>query len=314
MASNVRWLSIDLIDRDGSTQSRSAIRHETVDEYAAILKSKVEYPFPPIVVFQDAKTGECFIGDGWHRFLACVASDTPNVRAEVHKGTRRDAILHAVGANAEHGIKRSNDDKRKAVGMLLSDPQWSKGSNRWIAGVAKVSEAFVRALKKEMGVKSTQAVGMDGRTRDAPQKKETAHMRSLANEGGEQSQADEPLDPNDPEAYDPAEDPEVTPQPPDPQKVSRGVARTRHTDVLSEIGRMIREAKRLYLKEAAIEPDGRYLRAEGVETRMKQLLDSASGKIEMLKPSSKCHDCLGAGCKKCKLTGWILCTTATAKK
>ncbi|EWY35857.1 hypothetical protein N825_32650 [Skermanella stibiiresistens SB22] len=42
-------------------------------------------------------------------------------------GSRRDAVPHAVGANARHGLPRSNADKRDAVMILLKDPEWLGG-------------------------------------------------------------------------------------------------------------------------------------------------------------------------------------------
>ena len=47
------------------------------------------------------------------------------ISADVREGSRRDAILYAVGANASHGLKRTNRDKRNAVMVLLKDPEWS---------------------------------------------------------------------------------------------------------------------------------------------------------------------------------------------
>jgi hypothetical protein len=44
------------------------------------------------------------------------------ISADVREGSRRDAILYAVGANASHGLKRTNRDKRNAVRVLLKDP------------------------------------------------------------------------------------------------------------------------------------------------------------------------------------------------
>lgn len=38
---------------------------------------------------------------------------------------KRDALLHAAGANDAHGIRRTSKDKRKAVMALLTDEEWS---------------------------------------------------------------------------------------------------------------------------------------------------------------------------------------------
>jgi hypothetical protein len=74
------------------------------------------------------------------------------VDADVFEGTRRDAVLYAVGANAKHGLRRTNADKRYSVKLLLSDPEWrEKRSNRWIAEKCAVDEGLVRKIKGESG-------------------------------------------------------------------------------------------------------------------------------------------------------------------
>lgn len=67
--------------------------------------------------------------------------------AEVRVGTQRDAILYPCGANTQHGLRRSQADKRKAVGIMLADPEWSKWSDREIARRCGVSHPFVGKLR-----------------------------------------------------------------------------------------------------------------------------------------------------------------------
>jgi len=55
----------------------------------------------------------------------------------------RNAVLHAIGANASHGLPRSNADNRKAVRTLLEDPKWAASSSREIAHHCNVSHPFV---------------------------------------------------------------------------------------------------------------------------------------------------------------------------
>jgi hypothetical protein len=54
------------------------------------------------------------------------------IAADVRPGGQREAILHSVGANAKHGWRRSNEDKRKTVLTLLNDPEWAQWSDREI--------------------------------------------------------------------------------------------------------------------------------------------------------------------------------------
>lgn len=53
-------------------------------------------------------------------------------------------MQYAVGANAAHGLRRTNADKRRAVTMLLDDPESVQWSDREIAKACAVSHEFVR--------------------------------------------------------------------------------------------------------------------------------------------------------------------------
>jgi hypothetical protein len=65
---------------------------------------------------------EYWLADGFHRIIAAAAIDRTEIAADVREGTRRDAILFAVGCNAAHGLKRTNRDKRNAINKMLTDP------------------------------------------------------------------------------------------------------------------------------------------------------------------------------------------------
>jgi hypothetical protein len=58
----------------------------------------------------------------------------------------RGPLLHAVGANARHGLRRTNADKRRAVELLLADAEWAAKSSNWIAQTRGVSAVFGRCL------------------------------------------------------------------------------------------------------------------------------------------------------------------------
>src|SRR4051794_21104679 len=110
-------LAIDLIRGDGATQPRARIDPALVQKYAADMRRGDE--FPPVVVFFDGTAH--WLADGFHRREARRAAGHDDVAADIRQGTRRDAILHSVGANARHGWRRTNEDKRRAVLTLLDD-------------------------------------------------------------------------------------------------------------------------------------------------------------------------------------------------
>lgn len=125
---------------NGGTQSRASIDRGVVSEYAEAVRDGAT--FPPITVFFDGAS--YWLADGFHRYEAYSAAQVYDVPADIRQGTQRDAILFSVGANASHGLRRTNDDKRRAVLTLLNDPEWSSWSNREIARACGVSEYLVR--------------------------------------------------------------------------------------------------------------------------------------------------------------------------
>ncbi|MPZ34872.1 MAG: hypothetical protein GEV13_28465 [Rhodospirillales bacterium] len=124
---------------DGGTQTRAQLDLDVIEDYAAAIKDGVA--FPPIVVYYDGN--DHWLADGFHRYRATAKADRQEIDADVRQGTRRDAILHSVGANEEHGLRRTNEDKRRAVRTLLADAEWSVWSDREIARQCRVGAPFV---------------------------------------------------------------------------------------------------------------------------------------------------------------------------
>ncbi len=112
-------LELDRIRIDGGTQPRLAIDEQVVAEYAELYRTGVS--LPPVTVFYDGAT--YWLADGFHRYWANQKVGIGIVAAEVRPGTQRDAVLYSVGANATHGLRRTNADRRKAVLTLLEDEE-----------------------------------------------------------------------------------------------------------------------------------------------------------------------------------------------
>lgn len=135
-------LEIDKIKIDG-IQSRVEISESTVSEYAdAILEGA---QFPPIIVFYDG--GNFWLADGYHRLLAHKRAGKTAIYEQRELGGQRDAMLYSVGANASHGLRRTNADKRNAVLMLLNDPEWSQWSDNAIAKACHVDNKTVTTIR-----------------------------------------------------------------------------------------------------------------------------------------------------------------------
>jgi hypothetical protein len=102
--------------------------------------------FPAIVLFGDGQRH--WLADGFHRVLAAREAGLTEFPAEVRPGSERDALLCSIAANAGPGLPRSNADKRKAVSLLLADPEWGRWSDGAIARHCQVTHVLVGKLRK----------------------------------------------------------------------------------------------------------------------------------------------------------------------
>ena len=153
-------IRLEKIKVDGDLQVRDKINEAAVREYADVIRGGGK--MPPVTVFFDGKSYH--LADGWHRFFAHKQAAFPEIEAEIHDGTRRDAILFALSANDKHGLRRTNADKRRSVLVLLEDFEWSEWNNTKIAEVCGVSATFVDKIRKEMNTPTptTRKVTRDG--------------------------------------------------------------------------------------------------------------------------------------------------------
>jgi hypothetical protein len=138
-------LSLSQIRLDGGTQTRAGIDLAVANEYADAFRAGVK--FPPVIVFHDGST--YWLADGFHRVTGADSVGLAEIEADVRQGTRRDAILFSVGANAVHGLRRTNADKRRAVETLLRDEEWRAWSDRVIAEKSGTSHPFVAKVRAE---------------------------------------------------------------------------------------------------------------------------------------------------------------------
>lgn len=142
---NYQSVPLTKIAADGSTQTRCETSEDVAGEYALALQAGGE--LPPPVLFWDGHA--YWVGDGHHTIRAHEIANIPYITAEIRSGTQRDALLFALGANARHGLRRTNADKRRAVGIMLDDDEWSQWPNTKIANQCAVDEGLVRKVKRE---------------------------------------------------------------------------------------------------------------------------------------------------------------------
>jgi hypothetical protein len=164
------WVAIAQIQPNEGTQIREGgTDAKVVARYAEIVKeawqaaeeatpnggNPIDYfksPFPDIVLFTDGNN--YWPGDGHHRRNGFKEANVSFINAEIRYGTLREAQLYALGANAEHGLPRSDGTKRRAVLRMLDDPEWKEWSSSAIAETCKVSRQYVNRIKSELSSQS----------------------------------------------------------------------------------------------------------------------------------------------------------------
>ncbi len=191
-------IKLSEIVTDAGTQVRAGLNETTVADYAEALADGAK--FPPVIVFHDGSRH--IAADGFHRIHAAVRNGATQIECDVRKGGKTDALKYALGCNAHHGLRRTNADKRHAVGMAVRE--FPKASNVAIAGMCLVSDDLVAEVRKSQpseigGLRPPPTrIGLDGRERklppppmvpretnrtdatDAPKGKSTPHPQSLS--------------------------------------------------------------------------------------------------------------------------------------
>jgi hypothetical protein len=100
---------------DAGTQVRAAINEATVADYAEQMTNGVQ--FPAIVLFHDGN--QYYLADGFHRVMAAKRNDWREIDADVHPGTKTDALWFALGANKANGERLTPADKKHAIVLAL---------------------------------------------------------------------------------------------------------------------------------------------------------------------------------------------------
>lgn len=123
----LEMVSVKNLRHDGGTQSRKKRDDDLIADYAAAMATDDgRKAFPPLRVVYDKKTRSFWIWDGHHRKLAAVAAKVKEFQCLVRDATQEEAIWLGASANKEHGLRRSNEDKEKAVhDALRLRPQMS---------------------------------------------------------------------------------------------------------------------------------------------------------------------------------------------
>lgn len=134
-------VSLASIELDTSIQCRASIDTATVNEYAERMTEGDK--FPPVILF--GTRSNCWIADGWHRVLARLQLGDETIGGELREGGRDEALRWALSANALHGQRRTNADKRRCVEIALRE--FGDLSSRALGTLCGVDHKTVAAVR-----------------------------------------------------------------------------------------------------------------------------------------------------------------------
>lgn len=280
---------------DAGTDVRSEINEDIVTEYAADIKKGDK--FPPMVVF-DTKDG-LLLANGFHRLFGYERQGWKSSICDVRTGKRSDAIKFALGSNTDHGLRRTNADKRRAVEIALKE--FPDSSDRVIADICAVSHPFVAEIAKGSGGNVTTSNGKK------PNKSQESEPVKRKGKDGKKYKA-----PARPSASLPPKRPEEPPaKTKDATNIEVPEEIVEYWDTtFSESQRLltlVSEVRtRLKRAQESNEPAFRELKASfnGIVAH----LDQVYADLKCVKPYAVCPECNGVktkGCEVCRGRGFI---------
>lgn len=274
-------IKLDDLVIDPRVQARVRMDGEVVDEYAEAMKAGASIPsVDGVRVAEGEFAGKVVIWDGFHRIEAARKCGVTEMPVGVRNGSFADAIDLCTSANAAHGLRRTNEDKRHAVLMALAlDKQLKrKRSDRQIAIHVGVHNSTVSEIQAELsGKKKTK--------KDAPAPSTTEQAETAS--GPETTNAGVMVD----ELGRPVNDPKL-----------RAVLALcpEFDDIIRQIGDTIRRVMGLTETVAGDELKGKV-------QNIKFDLGGARSTVEFARPYTACP--YGPGCAPeclaCRGRGWV---------
>ncbi len=139
-------LPIASIRLDGGTQPRAALDPDTINDYAKAISSSAK--FPPVTVFYDG--ARYWLADGFHRVKAAGAAGLDLIECEIRQGTLEEAQWYSFSANKSNGLRRTTQDKQRAVKAALLHPNGSAVSDSQIARHVGVDQKTVTNWRQQL--------------------------------------------------------------------------------------------------------------------------------------------------------------------
>lgn len=153
---------LESIRLDGGTQPRKELDDSLVQHYTEqLLEDK---HFPGVDLYFDGKF--FWLSDGFHRLHAHKRAGYTYIDSNIYNGTKREAFIASLKANATHGKARSADERRYVVQLALEDIELGEMSDGQIAEACDVSKMTVGRVRKALGLEKASTIGKDGKRRD----------------------------------------------------------------------------------------------------------------------------------------------------
>jgi hypothetical protein len=147
-------IAINDLDLTAGTQLRAGLDKAAVADYAEGYREFGAAHLGSISIYHVPGLKQPYVPvDGFHRISAARevwSQDAALPCTCVGSGSLREAILQAAGVNAEHGVRRTDADKRRAVLQVLSDAEWVGWSDNKIAKICNVGNRLVGVLRREL--------------------------------------------------------------------------------------------------------------------------------------------------------------------
>jgi len=300
-------LKVKQITLEDVCQSRVKMKQDVIDDYAEKYQDperRKRMP-PPIIWHRPGKPYYC--SDGFHRVFGAVKAGLEELECEVRSGELRDAILHSFGVNDEHGLRRTNDDKRRAVNALLTDPEWSKWTDRKIADAARVSHVFVAKVREAMRDESAPLTGnVSSENRTYITKHGTQSEMNVSNIGKKPAQTAQPPAVTDNVVSD---QPDDAPPPPRPVDVNGKPLPDKAFKLHAQNAVMEAIAKDISALKARVKALDH---TNFIEQQVNGYLDQARGTLLFSRATHLCPRCQGTddSCKYCENKGIVTKTAA----
>lgn len=129
-------------------QPRVKLDQNVVNDYIEQLENGAE--FPPIIVFNESDD-EYILAAGYHRFEAYCRSEKKCIEAEIREFTSSlDVLKVAIESNIRHGARLSQEDKRRAVALILNNSEGNNWADNYVAKVCGVSNYLVKDIRQEL--------------------------------------------------------------------------------------------------------------------------------------------------------------------